>query len=106
MPKSRREGGSQEISSPPMWMLPRVCVSKPAMQRSSVVLPQPEGPRKQMNSPSATLKLTSVRARKPPKSLLTPSSCRNPPLAGLASAVMTTALSGIGPGRAPARDPF
>ena len=35
MPKSRREGGSQETSSPPKWMLPRVCVSRPAMQRSS-----------------------------------------------------------------------
>ena len=54
-----------------------------------------------MNSPSAMLKLTSVRARKPPNSLLTPLSCRNAPLAVPASAVMTAALSRIGLGRAP-----
>jgi hypothetical protein len=32
-------------------MTPRVGLSKPAIMRSTVVLPQPEGPRKVMNSP-------------------------------------------------------
>ena len=40
--------------SRPAWkMPPAVCVSSPAMMRSRVVLPQPEGPRKQTNSPCA-----------------------------------------------------
>ena len=53
--------------SRPAWkMLPAVCVSRPAMMRSRVVLPQPEGPRKQTNSPSAISSEMSSRAVKPP----------------------------------------
>ena len=36
-------------------MLPSVSVSKPAMQRKVVVLPQPLGPSSETNSPAATL---------------------------------------------------
>ena len=39
------------MSRPPCRMRPLLCASSPAMMRSSVVLPQPEGPRKQTNSP-------------------------------------------------------
>src|SRR6266511_4138361 len=41
-------------------------VSRPAMERSVVVLPQPEGPRSVKSSPSASLKLTSSTARTRP----------------------------------------
>ena len=52
MPKSRWFGGSAEMSRPACRMRPELWMSSPAMARSSVVLPQPEGPRKQTNSPS------------------------------------------------------
>ena len=44
-------GGSTEMSRSPWWMLPAVRVSSPAMMRSKVVMPQPDGPRKLTNSP-------------------------------------------------------
>ena len=51
IPKSLLDGGSNEISIF-FWITdPEVCVSNPAIHRSKVVLPQPEGPRKQTNSP-------------------------------------------------------
>jgi len=53
MPKSRLVGGRAEMSRPPCSMRPLVWMSRPAIARSSVVLPQPDGPRKQTNSPSA-----------------------------------------------------
>src|ERR1700722_4489358 len=43
-------------------MPPEVGVSRSAMTRSSVVLPQPEGPMKETNSPFATLRLALSRA--------------------------------------------
>ena len=51
MPKSRAAGGRPETSRPPSSIVPSSCGSRPAIARSSVVLPQPEGPRKQTNSP-------------------------------------------------------
>src|SRR5690242_11928009 len=44
-------------------------VSRPAMMRSSVVLPQPEGPSNETNSPSLIVSETSFRAWKAPKLL-------------------------------------
>ncbi len=38
-------------------MSPADIVSKPAIMRNVVVLPQPDGPRKAMNSPFATSRL-------------------------------------------------
>jgi hypothetical protein len=38
---------------PPITISPAVIASRPATMRSSVDLPQPEGPRITMNSPSA-----------------------------------------------------
>ena len=40
------------MSAPACSTVPVVWMSSPAIARSSVVLPQPEGPRKQTNSPS------------------------------------------------------
>ena len=41
-------------------MVPAVGNSSPAIMRSVVVLPQPEGPSRQRNSPSSTVKLASL----------------------------------------------
>ena len=55
MPKSLLEGGKLDISlffwktDPVDW------ISNPAIHLNKVVLPQPEGPRKQTNSPSSIL---------------------------------------------------
>ena len=70
MPKSRIVIGRAEISLPPWTMAPAVWISRPAMARKSVVLPQPEGPRKQTNSPSYTSREMFLSAAKSPKNLL------------------------------------
>ena len=59
MPTSRFHGGSGATSAPPMRMRPVSTALKPAMARSSVVLPQPDGPRKAKNSPGSIERLTS-----------------------------------------------
>src|SRR5262245_26282137 len=64
------------MSRPPWSMLPPLCVSSPAMMRSSVVLPQPDGPRKQTNSPCATARSMSSSAVKLPNCLRMPLSLR------------------------------
>ena len=46
----RRCGGSATMSSPSSRMRPSSGVSKPASIRSSVVLPQPDGPSSAKNS--------------------------------------------------------
>ena len=49
---SRSLGSRSLTTRPPMAISPAVIVSSPATMRSSVDLPQPEGPRMTMNSPS------------------------------------------------------
>ena len=51
-------------------MVPEDCFSNPAMQRKSVVLPQPDGPKKQANSPSSISIEMSCIALNEPKFLL------------------------------------
>src|SRR5918993_1280288 len=55
------------MSRPAWWMVPALCRSSPAMMRRSVVFPQPEGPRKQTNSPGVISRSTSFSAVKAPK---------------------------------------
>ncbi len=50
---------------PPMIMSPDVMSSSPTIIRSSVDFPQPDGPTRIMNSPSATSRLTSLTAGNP-----------------------------------------
>src|SRR5579864_7089962 len=50
----RRYGGTWVTSLPSMTMRPWSGVSNPAISRSSVVLPQPDGPSSANNSPSST----------------------------------------------------
>ena len=53
MATSRSDGASAVTSRPPMWTVPPLIDSSPAIARSSVDFPQPEGPTKTANSPSA-----------------------------------------------------
>src|SRR3954447_7714191 len=50
-------------------MVPAVGNSSPAIMRSVVVLPQPEGPSRQRNWPSSTVKLADLTAWNVPKDL-------------------------------------
>ena len=69
MPISRFSGGSEkplaDTTCPPMAISPSVTSSRPAMQRSVVVLPHPLGPSSTMNSPSAISRLTPFTAPTP-----------------------------------------
>src|SRR5713226_312205 len=58
----RSRGGSRVTTRPPISTSPRVGSSSPAIIRRSVVFPEPEGPRKTMNSPSRVSRLTSLTA--------------------------------------------
>ncbi|MGX1013229.1 hypothetical protein AB7M69_007586 [Bradyrhizobium japonicum] len=51
---------------PPSRMSPRSGWTKPAMDISSVVLPEPEGPSSVRNSPRLTVRDTSFSAAKSP----------------------------------------
>ena len=57
MPILRWLGFSLVMSLPPTTMLPAVGSSKPATMRSTVVLPQPDGPRKETNSPAPDIEV-------------------------------------------------
>src|ERR1700722_11378834 len=63
---SRSRGARSVTSRPPIEMLPFVTSSSPASIRSRVLLPQPEGPTRTMNSPSSTRNVTSSTAMTPP----------------------------------------
>src|SRR6516225_3446024 len=73
----RRYGGIGAISSPSSRMRPSSGVSRPASRRSSVVLPQPEGPSSAKNSPAKISSDSSSTALTPPKRLLTASNRTN-----------------------------
>jgi len=57
-----RSGPGPVIGVPYMVAVPLLAVSKPAMMRSSVDLPQPEAPIRQMNSPLSIDRLASRSA--------------------------------------------
>src|SRR3990170_3035801 len=67
MPALRRCGGSASMRRSPNRIWPRSRSQKPATMRRSVVLPQPDGPRRVKNSPSRTASETSSMARTLPK---------------------------------------
>ena len=73
MPTLRCHGAKWVTSSPPMRILPPGTGPKPAMARSNVDLPDPEGPRKVKNSPGSMVKLTPFSTWVVPKERLTPS---------------------------------
>src|SRR6476660_3560936 len=59
MPMLRWFGFSRVTSFPPMTIEPDVGSSNPATMRSTVVFPQPEGPRNETNSPAPISRLKS-----------------------------------------------
>src|SRR5262249_37815685 len=71
MPRSRERGGTrmpragEDTTFPPIVISPPVGCSRPATQRSVVVLPQPEGPSSTTISPAGTEKLTPSIAGRP-----------------------------------------
>src|SRR5438034_1957150 len=66
IPTLRWLGGRLVMSLPSTVIVPPVGRSKPAIIRRVVVLPQPDGPRKDTNSPRATSRLKSSTAATPP----------------------------------------
>src|SRR2546427_6336215 len=74
----RWRGGRSDTSRSPMRTAPPSIRSSPARHRRRVVLPQPDGPRRTMNSPSRMRRSMSLRATVLPKTLRTDS---NPTLA-------------------------
>src|SRR3954470_16926854 len=62
---SRSRGAMSLTRSPPITRSPSEISSSPAIIRSCVDFPQPEGPTRIMNSPSWTSMLTSLTAGKP-----------------------------------------
>src|SRR5579862_6869819 len=68
---SRRYGGTPTASRPPITISPSSGCSKPAIIRSDVVLPQPDGPRSDRNSPLRTFRLTPFTAVSEPNRLVT-----------------------------------
>ena len=64
---SRSFGGTRFTTRPPIEISPRVISSSPAIIRSSVDLPQPDGPTSTQNSPSAIAMSTPRITCVPPK---------------------------------------
>src|SRR5476649_2223149 len=73
MPMSRRCAGRRSMRAMPKRISPVSRAEKPAIMRSRVVLPQPDGPRRVKNSPCSTVRLTLSTARTVPKERVTPS---------------------------------
>ena len=65
----RRFAGTSLTVAPRMRISPEVGVSSPASMRSSVVLPEPDGPTMVKNSPSATSRSMPSTAVNVPKDL-------------------------------------
>src|ERR1044072_6977302 len=74
IPLSRRTGGTSVPRRSSIAISPPSGIRKPATRLSSVVLPQPEGPRSVISSPRRTSKDTSSSAVVFPKRLVTRSS--------------------------------
>ena len=72
MARSRSRGPSPETSTPPITIDPALGFSSPAIIRSAVLLPHPDGPTSTSTSPLATVSDRSSTATVPaPNSLRT-----------------------------------
>ena len=74
----RLAGGTSVTSSPASVTLPMVGTSKPAIMRSVVVLPQPDGPSIEKNSPSRMFRSMLFTTTFSPNALVTPLSTMCP----------------------------
>src|SRR5438477_7544900 len=70
MAMSRSGGATSLTISPPIRTSPEVARSSPAAMRRTVVLPDPDGPTRTRNSPSATSRFRSATATVPPANAL------------------------------------
>ena len=61
MAMPRFDGGTSFTTAWSISSVPEVMASRPQIERSSVDLPQPEGPTKTMNSPDLMSRFTSFR---------------------------------------------
>ena len=66
----RSYGGMALMSAPSIWIVPAVGASNPASVRSSVVLPDPDPPRRQKISPRRMSSDTLSSATKSPNFLV------------------------------------
>src|SRR5919107_3520981 len=71
----RSAGGNSLTLRLPILISPPLTVSRPAIMRSRVDFPQPDGPTKTTNSPSSTERLISRRISVAPKDFAIP--CRD-----------------------------
>ncbi len=65
MAMSRSAGSISLTTRPPISMVPPVMVSSPATMRSSVDLPQPDGPTSTQNCPSTDLEVDALEGIDP-----------------------------------------
>src|ERR1700741_5356897 len=72
MDSPRLAGGTSLTSTPSISMRPPAVSSSPAISRSRVDLPQPDGPTKTTNSPSSISRSTDGMIVTSPNVLLTP----------------------------------
>src|SRR5215831_4672302 len=92
MPMLRRSGGSAVMSTPSKRIRPASGSTKPAIERSVVVLPQPLGPSSDTSSPSPISMLRSSTAAAPPYRLV------NPLIVTVVIAIHTSRCRGAGAG--------
>src|SRR6186997_1068558 len=76
MPSPRLAGLMAKRSRPSSWIAPPLGSTKPAIICRVVVLPQPDGPSRETNSPFSTAKVRPSTAVWVPKRLFRPSSDR------------------------------
>src|SRR4029079_8270284 len=95
MPMSRTCAGRRSMRSLPKRISPLSSSQKPAIMRSKVVLPQPDGPSRVKNSPSATSRFTPSTARTVPNVRLTPAMTMPATSAGVLDHVLDL-LQGLG----------
>ena len=92
---SRLCGGVLVTSSPPTRTVPEVGSLKPAIIRSVVVLPHPDGPSREKNSPLAMSRSRSSTTVEPPKILVRPRSETDGVVpVGVLVSVLTSVASG------------
>jgi len=72
MARPRSAGGTSFIGLPSISNSPALMSSSPAMQRSKVLLPHPDGPTKTTNSPSRTSRSMPCNTGVPAKDLRIP----------------------------------
>src|SRR4051812_8310153 len=72
MPMRRRQTGMRVTSAAPMRTSPSSGMTKPAMMRSSVVLPDPEGPSRLVKRPASKPALTRSSTFSAPNVLVSP----------------------------------